>query len=300
MKILFHALLASGSLLVPTALRAADMPPAVDRMIRAAAASGDPGKLATVADLAKQTNPDSGTEIDALVKSLNDAKEQARIAKLEKQDFFDGWRGQGEAGASVTTGNSKSTGLSLGLGLNKEGLRWRHALTGAVDYLRSQGQTEKQRYFVGYQGDYKFSDRAYALGLLSWERDRFAGFTRRYSEAIGIGYSVVKTPSMTLNLEAGPALRQTRYISGLSDNELAGRAALDYRWAIRSGVSFTENASLYAASGDSTLTSTTALDFKLGGALSARASLLVEHESDPPPGLDRTNTTSRLTLVYGF
>lgn len=286
--------------LAPSAALADTIPLPIEKMIRAAAATGDAAKLATTVELAKQTNPDSADEIDTLVAELTAAAEQARVAKLADQGLLDGWSGRGEAGASVSTGNTDSTGVSLGLGLAKEGLRWRHALNASADYLENQGVREKERYFVGYQGNYKFGDRAYALGLVSWERDRFAGFSRRLTESLGLGYSVIRTPTMTLNLEGGPALRQTRFVVGGSENHLAVRGALDYAWTIRPGLTFTETASYYGESGNSTILSNTALDVKLIGALSARVSFLLQNESDPPPGLEKTNTTSRLTLVYGF
>lgn len=280
--------------------QAAPIPEPVAAMIKAAAASGDAATLKTTADLAKKTNPDSVAEIDAMVAGLQQSAEDQRLAKLRTQGFFEGWHGQGQAGASISTGNTSSKGFALGIDLHKEGVKWRHAILGTVDYSRQNGVTSQERYFASYEANYKLTERLYALGLVSWERDAFAGFSRRFSETVGIGYAALKRPNMTLNVEAGPALRQTRYITGLSANRLAARGALDYSWTIRPGMVFTEVASLYAESDDSTLTSTTALTLKMLDALSLRASLLVDHETHPPLGLEKTNTTSRLTLVYGF
>lgn len=44
----------------------------------------------------------------------------------------------------------------------------------------------------------------------------------------------------------------------------------------------------------------TALDAKISGALTARLSYSMQHESDPLPGREKLDTTSRATLVYGF
>ncbi len=279
---------------------ATPVPDTVAAMIRAAADTGDAATLKTTADLARKTNPDCVAEIDALVASLQKAADDKKMAQLKSQGFFQGWKGQGQAGGYLTTGNTKSKGFSLGLNLNKEGIRWRHTITGSVDYARQDGATSTNREFASYEGNYKFNDRLYALGLASWEHDRFSGYDRRFSEAIGMGYTLIKSPDMTLSLEAGPALRQTRYITGDSDNELAGRAALDYSWTINPGILLTENATYYGQSGDSTLTSTTALTLKVKGALSVQASFLVNHESNPPVDLEKTNTISRFSLVYGF
>jgi putative salt-induced outer membrane protein len=287
-------------LLTAGTANAETIPPPIEKMIRAAAATGDATKLATTVDLAKKTYPDSAKEIDALVADLNKAAEEARVEKLKSESFFQGWHGHGEAGATVSTGNTDTTGVALGLAFNKEGLHWRHAFNATADYERTNGTTDKERYFVGYEGNYKFSDRAYALGLVSWEKDRFSGFSSRFSESLGIGYSVIKQPNMTLNIEGGPALRQTSYLDGTSDNKFGGRGALGYHWTIHPGIVFSEDAVGYLQGHDDTFTSTTALDMKLIGALSGRVSFFVKYESDPPLGLETTDTTTRFTLVYGF
>lgn len=279
---------------------AAPIPDNVAAMIKAAADTGDAATLATTATLAKKTNPDSAGEIDALVAGFQKAADDAQQEKLAHQGFFDGWKGQGQAGGSISTGNTDSKGFSLGLSLQKTSLHWQHTILATADYQKDNGITSKERFFASYQADYKFSARWYALGMASWERDAFAGFTGRESEAVGIGYTAIKTPSMTLGLEAGPALRQTHYITGDSENRLAGRAAANYAWTISPNVLFTENAAYYGQSGDSTLTSTTALTMKVHNALSVQASFLYTHETNPPLSLKQSNTISRLALVYGF
>lgn len=279
---------------------ASSLPDSVAAMIRAAAETGDAATLKTTADLARKTNPDATAEIDALVAQLQKKADDERLAKMKSQGFFQGWKGQGQAGATITSGNTSNKGVSLGLNLHKEGIKWRHAILATVDYARQDGVTSQNRYFASYEANYKLTDRLYAVGLGSWEKDRFSGFNRRFSETAGLGYTLIKQPNMTLNLEAGAALRQTSYITGISDNRFAGRGALDYSWTITPGVIFTENATVYGQSDNSTFTSTTALTMKVRGALSAQASFLVDHETNPPLGLKKTDTTSRLTLVYAF
>ena len=269
-------------------------------MITAASDSGDATAMKTTVDLAKKTNPDSTAEIDELVAGLTKAAAEEHLATLESEGFLEGWTGQGQAGGSLTTGNTDSRATSVGLRFEKEGLHWRHLLLGTIDYTRENDVTSQNRAFASYQGNYKVNDRWYGLALASYEHDRFAGFDRRLSEAFGAGYTVVKTQNMSLNLEAGPAYRQTHFITGESTRRVALRLATDYAWTIAPGIQFTENAVYYAQSGDSTLTSTTALTAKIRGALSVQASFLYNHEQHPPLGLDKTDTTTRVTLVYGF
>src|SRR5262249_9410377 len=107
-------LLAMGAALLPSAVLADPIPDPVIRIITEAARTGNPATLQTAIDLSKATNPRSIAEIDALVGNLRAQAEAARTATLASQGFFEGWKGEGEAGASVTTGTSKNKTLALG------------------------------------------------------------------------------------------------------------------------------------------------------------------------------------------
>lgn len=282
----------------------AQVPAPVEAMIKEAAKSGSEAELNAVVKAAKATNPGVADEIDALAKSELATAQAAAAARHEaeiaSQGYLDGWSGEGEFGFGLTSGNTNEKSGVLGLHLEKEGKTFRHKLTAHADYLRSHGSTTREKLGAGYVLNYKFDERLYAYGGAMWERDKFAGFTRRFTESVGIGYSVLHTPSMTLDLEAGPSLRQTKLITGVSENQLAARGGLAYKWMIRDGLTFSEDASTYVGSGNTTLVSTTALTSKLFGALSARLSFNVQHETEPPLGLKKTDYTTRLTGVYEF
>lgn len=286
------------AVLAPLPASADPIPPQVEKMIRAAAK--DKTELDVTARIAKRSNPKSAKEIDALVKRLKAYADAHRRYALLRQGFFQGWKGQGEVGASDSTGNTRSTSLAVGLNYARNGLYWDHTLAATADYQRDNGVESKSRYFASYSGHYNITPRLYSLGLLSWEDDRFAGFNRRFSEALGFGVSVIKSPKMSLALEAGPALRQTSFISGKYESKFAGRTSINYRWEILPKLVFTEVASFYSESKDSTTTSDTGLTAGLIGSLSVRLSYHLQYESTPPAGLDRTDTTTRLTLVYDF
>ncbi len=291
-------MLALLSVLAATGVQAAPIPDAVAAMLDAAA--GDPAQLKTVADIAKKTNPGSAAEIDGKVAAITKAQADAHAEKLAKQSFTEGWSGSGEAGAYTSSGNTSNTGVAVGLGLAKESTHWKHSLAARVDYQRDSGVTSKERYFAGYEGNYKITPRFYALVTLSYEKDRFSGFDRRFSESLGLGYKFIDSEKFKLSGEAGPALRQTSYIDGTSVNGFAGRAAGDFWWQIVDGIAFTEDATVFYDSNNTSFLSLTALTAKLTGKLSARASFQLNTESNPPFGRLKSDKTSRVTLVYSF
>ena len=275
---------------------AAPIPPAVAEMIDAAAS--DPAKLKIVAGVAKQTNPDSAAEIDARVAAFEASAARAREERLAQQGMLEGWSGQGEAGGFISSGNTENRGLAVGVNLTKETRRWKHALRGIIDYQEDNGATSRERYFAGYEGNWKFNGRGFAVLALSWEQDRFTGFSSRFTEALGIGYRLVDTPRLNIAVDGGPALRQTRFVNGITENTLAARAALNAKWVISDRLTFTETATYYADNVNSSLLSLSQLTATLNGRLSARVSVQINNEANPPPGRENTDTMTRATLVY--
>ncbi len=288
----------AAGLFTATVANAAPIPDAVAAMLDAAA--GDAAQLKVVADIAKKTNPGSAAEIDAKVTGFAAAQAQAREEKLASQGFFAGWSGSGEAGGFISSGNTNTKGIAIGANLIKETRAWKHSLRGFVDFQRQDGVTTRERYFAGYEGNYNITPNFYALATLAYEKDRFSGFDRRFSESLGLGYKLVNTDSIKVAIEAGPALRQTRYTSGFDDSAFAARGAGSLNWTISPSLAFTENATIFYDSFNTSVQSITALTAKLGGALSARASFQYNNESNPPAGRKNSDTTSRVTLVYSY
>lgn len=291
-------LLTALCLLAPGLAWAAPLPAEVSRMIEAAAET--PGALGPVAEVARRTHPESLAEIDAQVAALTSRAEEERIARITSLRFRDGWKGEGQAGGFVSTGNSEDIGASAGLTFAKETLRWRHEIRAAGDYQRSNGQVSKERYFAGYTGQWKLSGRAFVAIAGSAERDRFAGFSSRFTESVGVGYRLIDRPGLRFDLQAGPALRQTNYYDLDDELGFSGRLGGDLTWTIRPDLVFTQNTTVFLDTVSSSLTSSTALTTKLRGDLSARASFDVRMESEPPAGREHTDTTTRASLVYSF
>ena len=202
-------------------------------------------------------------------------------------------------GAFNSTGNAENTGVTASISLRKEGIKWRHKLSGRADYQEANGVTTREQFLAADELNYKFSDRLYAYGLAQYERDRFQGFSARYSASGGLGYDIL-TDGPTLSVKAGPAWRRTELVDGSSTSNIAGLAALDFDWSISDALTFTQDASALVQSGSSTLISDTGLQASISDALSVRLSYTVETDTAPPPGAVKTDTLSRITVIYDF
>jgi putative salt-induced outer membrane protein len=303
---LFPAAIALGALAVP-APALADLPAPVRAMIDAAIDTGDEAKVRTVIELARATNPDDATEIDAILAAYEtdlaaaaEADAAAEQERIRNAGLLDNWSGKGELGAFRSTGNASNTGITAGLSLVREGIRWRHKLSGRADYQETEGVVTREQFLAAYEPNWKITDRLYTFGLAQYERDRFQGFSARYSVSGGLGYDVLTGEGMTLSVKAGPAWRRTEFVGGGSRSDLAGLAALDFDWQLLDTVTFTQDASAFVQSGSSTFISDSGLVAKVAGDLSLRLSYTVEHDTDPPAGAVNTDTLSRVTIIYDF
>lgn len=274
------------------------LPEPVRAMVEAAALTGDKAKIDAVVAIAKQTNKGAEAEIDEIVSAHATSRQAAREAKLREASYFENWKGRGQLGAAISTGNSDVRSLTVGLNLQREGLDWRHRLDAAFDITDNRTGTDQQRILTGYQLDYKISDRAYSWARLEYERNREAGIKRRFAESAGLGWRALRGRAVKWELEAGPALRQTKFVD-YDENTVAGRGASRFAWKLSGATEFTSDTAVFFA-GAATVNTTAALTSRMFGAVGMRISYNLAWEEEPPEGLKSLDTTSRVTLVYDF
>lgn len=305
------------SLLASPVAALAELPEPVRAMIDAAIATGDEAKVRIVTDLARTTNPSEIAEIDAIVARFGaamaarqTAEAEAKKAALRKARLFDNWGGRGELGGFRATGNSANSGVTAALSLDRQGIDWRHRLTGRIDYQRANGVTTREQYLGRYEPNVIVSDDFYVYALAQYERDRFQGFSDRYAVSGGMGYQALKGKDVQLSLKAGPAYRVTQFVDGREESRIAGLVALDFDWQITDRLKLTQDTNAVAETGgsavaiiDSRNTSidlVTGLDAAIARKLKARISYAVEYDSNPAPGAVQTDTLSRVSLIYDF
>ncbi len=278
----------------------ASIPPQVKAMLDAAIASGNEGEVATIVKYARAAAPDSAEAIGAVADGWRNERRAKAVEKLREAGPFDLWKGRAEIGGYLTTGNTENIGISGALDLQRETVRWRHKVRLAADYQESLGLVSREHYLAAYEPNFKFSERGYVYGAAQYESDRFLGYTDRYSASLGAGYSAIKGPAMTLDVELGPAFRHTNFTDATVESSVAARGSLDFDWKLSKGLTLSQDASAYVQHYNSSVTGTTALNARLIGPLAAKLSYSVQYESMPPIGRVGTDTTSRASLVYSF
>lgn len=276
------------------------LPPSVREMLEAAIANGNETEIATVAKIAKQTNPGSADEIQRMVNSWKERTKATHDTVIREARFTELWTGKVEAGGFRSTGSTSEIGISASAAIKRSGIQWSHKLSASVDYRRANGVTSRERYSASYEPRYEFDPRGFVYGLTQFERDTSIGYEERYTASAGVGYKIIVSKPIDLSLDVGPSIRHANYVIGARETKLGARGSMDFAWRLAPTLTFKQTASGYAESDVYTLNSLTSLETKVGTRWSAAFSYNVQYESETLLSARDFDTLSRLTLTYDF
>lgn len=222
---------------------------------------------------------------------------------LAAQESADTLRLGGTIGLVQTSGNSDLLTLNVG-----EELAW---LSGAVAlrqafttvYGRSEGQTNASSWRASVRGDYRFSTALAAFARAGFDRDRFAGISRRFEEGVGLALVALDRARDRLELELGTDLVQQGTTVGVSDGFVSGRSVARYRHDfgargtyVQQSVEFLPN---LEALEDFRLNSESVVVAPLSRRFALKVSYVVRLDNLPEPGFASTDRmlTSALQIT---
>ena len=222
---------------------------------------------------------------------------------LAAQESTDTLRLGGTIGLVQTSGNSDLLTLNVG-----QELAW---LSGAVAlrqafttvYGRSDGETNASSWRANVRGDYRFSPAIAAFARTGFDRDRFAGISRRFEEGVGLALVPLDRPRDRLEFEVGTDLVLQRTTAGVSDGFVSGRSAARYRRNfgangayLQQSVEFLPNLEVLE---DFRLNSESVLVAPLSRQFALKVSYLIRLDNLPEPGFASTDRmlTSALQIT---
>lgn len=222
------------------------------------------------------------------------------IAGNAHSQIWSGWAGEASLTGSKTTGNTDTTDIGFGLKLAKTGENWTHKFKAAADFGEASDVTNKQRYNLGYQIDRQLNDRMYVFGAADYFSDDFGAFQEGYYLGSGVGYKAIVTDPLTWNVEGGLGFRsqQEQGSLGIRQEELGARAFSDFDWVLNDNVSVYNDTEVTYASSDTYIWNEVGLTAEIAGNLAARISYRVDHHTDAPDGVKKTDTITRVGIVY--
>ncbi len=237
-------------------------------------------------------------------------------ASASAQSWTAGWAGEASLTGSRTTGNTNTSDIGLGLKLRNEDGLWRHKFKARFDYGRASGSTNKQRIGLGYQLDRDIGDRVYLFANADYFEDDFGPFRENWFLGTGVGYDVLigefsgegePATGRRWKVQGGTGYRSQTAAHGnvlpagvdsLTNTGLALSAASDFDWTLNAAVSLYNDTELLSFSTDTYVWNEVGLTATLFGDLAARASFRVDHHTDVPLGREKTDTISRVGIVY--
>lgn len=217
------------------------------------------------------------------------------------------WKGKAEAGVVLARGNTETTTANGKLDVANELEKWKHSALLAALYAQSEDsvtdelETSAQRYEARWQSDYKFTPRAFWFGGLRYERDEFSGFDYQASLTTGLGYRFIDTDRTKFYGQAGVGYRQLQdSLTGEKEDEVVYRGDLGFERVLTANTKLTDKLIVEAGSTNTFAGNDLALEVKMSERFGLSLGYGVRYNSDPPTGLESTDTLTTVNLSYSF
>jgi len=164
-----------------------------------------------------------------------------------------GWSGTASLGASSTTGNSKSSNVNASLRIAKTSGRWEHLVFGSIfkgqsslvieqtdaagnPVLADDGNPQlilvngdnSDRFALGYQPKFYYTDRTYFFGLFDWEQDEPSNIDTATRQVIGVGHRFFSNSTGSLSAELGFGNKTTDLVTGNNVDGGIGYLGVNY------------------------------------------------------------------------
>lgn len=200
----------------------------------------------------------------------------------------------GDLGYVTATGNTRLSTFNMGDKIVYTQQMW--ALTQTASYVEGQtkGMETANQLLFAARADYTFAPQLSAFGAASFERNPYAGFTRRTNEQLGVRWQAVEAPRDSLSFDAGGVLTQQTDVSDSTENYPAARLAISYKHAFSKAAYFQQQAEYIpnlTTGGAYRVNSMSAIVAPVSAHIGIKVSYAVQYNSHPP---DTFGTTDRL------
>ncbi|HEX7025728.1 MAG TPA: DUF481 domain-containing protein [Gammaproteobacteria bacterium] len=208
--------------------------------------------------------------------------------------------GEGGLGMAVNRGNTESESLNAKLKLTFEHGRWKHQFVVDARKTSENEMTIGERYLFTEKTDYNLSERTYAFGAFRYDDDRFSGFEYQSSLTAGIGWHLIDSDKTRFDLEVGAGHKESKLETGLVDEETIGRFGEHFETQLTDTTRITQDLLVESGSDQTTSEFNTALNVAMNSHLALQLSFGIKHNSNPPAGLEDTDSVSSINLIYNF
>jgi putative salt-induced outer membrane protein YdiY len=208
-----------------------------------------------------------------------------------------------DLGVVDASGNTDVQTFNVGEELLATRGPWGIKQTFGVVYGRTDGETSASLWRASLRGDRTLSGRLGVYLIGAFDRNRFAGISRRFEEGAGVVLRAVRTEAHLLELEAGAGLTQQRSTEEVDDAYTSARAAGTYRWSFGESSHAqltTEVLPNLEESDDVRVNAGAELVAPLAQALAMKLSYVVRFDNLPEPGFEKADRIFTAGLQVTF
>ena len=211
------------------------------------------------------------------------------------------WKGEGELGFTSTSGNTDSENLNARLGVSREEGKWKHAASLRAIKNTTDNDTTANSLLFREKSEYKLGEKSYAFGQLRYEDDEFSGYDYQASIAFGLGSRFIENERHFLDASIGLGYRSIKDSdTGNSEEDAIITGTVDYAYKVSETATFTQTFFVESGAENTYSESDTGFKTQIAGNLASKIGYLVKHNSDVPPGIEKTDKIFSVSLVYGF
>jgi putative salt-induced outer membrane protein len=191
-----------------------------------------------------------------------------------------------DIGFVTTSGNTKITTLNIGEKLIVRRGRWEHRQQFGSVYAREDTAQTSNLLFANIRTDFAFNKRLAVFGYVGFDRNQFAGISRRFEEALGLAVKIINTDKDQWNAEAGFGMTQQLSTLDSTNNFASLRTGTTYKHFFSKTAYFSQ-AVEYLPNLEETVdyrvNSETALVAPLSTHIAMKASYVIRFDNLPEP-----------------
>ncbi|MDT7834580.1 DUF481 domain-containing protein [Aquabacterium sp. OR-4] len=214
------------------------------------------------------------------------------------------WRSSLGLGASLSSGNSKTSNFALSGDAVKLSAQDKVSLYGNAQYARSGGITTGEQMRAGGRYDYNLNPELFGFGGLDFTRNKFANLSLRSQLSAGLGWHLIKSPATTWDVFGGLGYTSDKYKDAMLIDG-SSRTSYSYMGLLLGEESSHKLSETTSAKqklvvvpnlknrGEFRATWDASLAVSMSKAMSLNVGVALAHNSDPGPG--RKTTDSLLT-----
>lgn len=211
------------------------------------------------------------------------------------------WRSALGLGASLSSGNTKSSNLSLTGDAVRLSAADKVSLYGNANYAKSGDETTSDLARLGGRYDYNLNTELFGFGGLDFEHNKAANLSLRSQLSAGLGWHVIKSPATTFDIFGGLGYTTDKYKTAMTIDG-ANRSSYSYMGLLLGEESSHKLSDTTSARqklvvvpnlknrGEFRATWDAGLAVSMTKAMSLNVGLGVTHNSDPGPGRKSTDT----------